>query len=216
MKKLALVIVKTILLATAAAATLSAETLYSNGGVNGTFAGLQISQAYATSDSFTLGSNSTLTGASNIGIWVDTGDTLTSFDWSISTSPDGGGTSEGSGSGFSSATELTPTSSYGFSGEYNVYNVSFTIPDLALAAGTYYLTLQNATTANQGGVYWDQNDGPSTASTYYDGTFLDAVESESFEIDGTTSSTTPEPGTLVLFGSGLLGMAGLIRRKVRL
>jgi hypothetical protein len=28
--------------------------------------------------------------------------------------------------------------------------------------------------------------------------------------------TTPEPGTLVLFGGGLLGMAGLIRRKLRL
>jgi hypothetical protein len=31
-----------------------------------------------------------------------------------------------------------------------------------------------------------------------------------------TDTTTPEPGTMVLFGGGLLGMAGLIRRKLRL
>ena len=27
--------------------------------------------------------------------------------------------------------------------------------------------------------------------------------------------TTPEPGTLVLFGSGIIGIAGVIRRKFR-
>jgi hypothetical protein len=29
------------------------------------------------------------------------------------------------------------------------------------------------------------------------------------------SSQTPEPGTLVMFGSGLLGLAGIVRRKLR-
>jgi hypothetical protein len=31
--------------------------------------------------------------------------------------------------------------------------------------------------------------------------------------DGVTTVTVPEPGTLSLFGTGLLGLAGLIRRK---
>lgn len=38
--------------------------------------------------------------------------------------------------------------------------------------------------------------------------FLDNVEVNQ-------GGTTPEPGTLVLFGSGLLGIAGVIRRKFR-
>jgi hypothetical protein len=32
---------------------------------------------------------------------------------------------------------------------------------------------------------------------------------------GTTSLATPEPGTLGLLGTGLLGIAGLVRRKFR-
>ena len=28
--------------------------------------------------------------------------------------------------------------------------------------------------------------------------------------------TTPEPGTLILFGSGILGLAGVLRRKINL
>jgi hypothetical protein len=28
--------------------------------------------------------------------------------------------------------------------------------------------------------------------------------------------TTPEPGTLVMFGSGILGLAGVLRRKINL
>ena len=33
-------------------------------------------------------------------------------------------------------------------------------------------------------------------------------------MDDFTYSTTPEPGTLLMFGSGVLGLAGLIRRKL--
>lgn len=31
-----------------------------------------------------------------------------------------------------------------------------------------------------------------------------------------TSGTTPEPGTLVMFGSGIIGLAGMLRRKINL
>ena len=29
-----------------------------------------------------------------------------------------------------------------------------------------------------------------------------------------TSGTTPEPGTLIMFGSGVIGLAGILRRKI--
>jgi len=185
-------------------------TLYSDGAINGTSNAQYLDQGYAVSDSFVLSSDSTLTGVSNIGIWVTGGDTLTSFDWIISTSPGGAGTLEGSGSGFSSATELTPTSSYGNSGAYNVYNVGFTISDLVLTAGTYYLTLQNAT-SSAGIVAWDWNYIGSSTAYYYYGGVQYAGFSSPFEIDGTVD--TPEPNEMVLLATGLAALAALTLRK---
>ncbi len=37
---------------------------------------------------------------------------------------------------------------------------------------------------------------------------------DSFVFVGVTAGTTPEPGTLVLFGTGILGLAGFVRRKL--
>jgi PEP-CTERM motif len=37
---------------------------------------------------------------------------------------------------------------------------------------------------------------------------------DSFVFTGVTAGTTPEPGTLVLFGTGILGLAGVVRRKL--
>lgn len=42
------------------------------------------------------------------------------------------------------------------------------------------------------------------------------TNTKTINVTGQLPVTTPEPGTLVMFGSGLLGVAGLIRRKVRL
>ncbi len=43
--------------------------------------------------------------------------------------------------------------------------------------------------------------------------FLDNVSISS--ATGTGTGTTPEPGTFVMFGSGLLAVAGVVRRKLR-
>ena len=53
---------------------------------------------------------------------------------------------------------------------------------------------------------WDQNSGLSQA---YDDA-VGAIPSEAFYIDGTA---TPEPSSIMLFGSGILGLAGVLRRR---
>ena len=37
-----------------------------------------------------------------------------------------------------------------------------------------------------------------------------------YAIDGTAVNTTPEPGTLIMLGTGILGLAGTLRRKINL
>lgn len=179
-------------------------TLYTDGGIGDLLGGNYINEGYEISDSFTISSDSTVTTVSNVGLWVFNGDVPGTLDWSISTSPDGGGTLEGSGSGVSLST--------GFFGDgggttYTVYSASFPVGSLDLSAGTYYLTLDDATTVGGGisgpGVAWDVTCGlPGCApSTEYENGVL-GTSPNSFEIDGT--SAAPEPSTAFLLGVPLL------------
>jgi hypothetical protein len=48
-----------------------------------------------------------------------------------------------------------------------------------------------------------------------DVTIIDSTQSGGLNASGDARlTTTPEPGTLVMFGSGLLGLAGILRRKL--
>ena len=87
--------------------------------------------------------------------------------------------------------------------------------------GNYWLTLQNAIVPDGDPVFWNENSGvgcqspgcPSLAQENSVGT----IPSESFTVLGsasTSTGTTPEPGTFLLFGSGVLGLAGVLRRKL--
>jgi hypothetical protein len=207
----------TVLCLALAAVSGSAQVLYDNGPINGTTDAWTINFGYSVSDTFTLLNNSTV-GGFEFGVWEFPGDILTSVDWSF-TAMENGGTLYGSGtaSGKNLNDQFISSNQYG----YDIDKITAAGLNVSLNGGTYWLNLQNAVVPSGDPVFWDENSGigckgdngsgggcPSYASNPAVGT----LPSESFTITGT--GTTPEPGSIMLFGSGILGLVGLLRRKL--
>lgn len=207
----------------ALAATASAQ-LYDNGPSNGSTDAWTINFGYVVSNNFKCckSYNGSPAGATMTGfefvVWEFPGDTLTQVDWSV-TSGENSGTVYGSGT--ASVTDMFISSNYY---GYNIDRATASGLNVSLTGGsTYWLNLQNASVASGNPVYWDENSGvgcggtgggadcPSQASESAVGT----IPSEAFTIDGSGSGTgtTPEPSSILLFGSGLVGVAGILRRK---
>jgi len=193
-------------LALASVPAVAGDTLYSNGPVNGYGGAWNISDGSVVSDSINLNSSRSNVYSIELGIWMLPGESLLSLDWSITSAPNGGTVY---GSGTAAGQDLSSTFLFTNSFGYDVYQITASGLDVRLDAGTYWLNEQKAD-GTLGGqtVYWDENSGPSMA---YDST-LGTIPSESFTLLG-ASGTTPEPGSLALFGSGALGLAGLLRRR---
>ncbi len=203
--------------------------VYNNGPINGTADAYFIGNAsgYQVSNSFTVSANSTMTGFT-FGEWLLAGTVPTGLEWAVGTTPFGG-TLTSAGDFYSSllCTNGTPYNG-GICGAgfgYDVYESHAGTPGIPLTLGqTYYLTLAFASdSAGTGFDAWDINTGSSTAYTTCPiGGNCTAtpqyqqVPSESFTILGTPAGTTPEPGSILLFGSGILGLAGVLRRKLNI
>ncbi|MGO9562593.1 MAG: choice-of-anchor tandem repeat GloVer-containing protein [Candidatus Korobacteraceae bacterium] len=160
---------------------LDINDIYDNGPINGNTDAWTINFGFITSDSFTAPNGSIITGAT-FGMWLLSGDTLTSAELSI-TSAENGGTSY-----FDQTVNFAQgTCTINESG-YNVCTETTTIFNgPTLNAGTYWVNLQNASVPSGDPAYWDENSGPSRASQNYVGT----IPSESFTILGSGSSCPP-------------------------
>ena len=198
----------------------SAQVLYDDGPINGTTDAWTINFGFVVSDSITVAHSSTVSGL-DFGVWEYPGDQTLSVDWSI-TSEVFGGTVYGSGTAKVTDTFIS-VNQYG----YDIDELSANLTPTNLNGGTYWLNLLNAVTKQGNPLYWDENSGvgckgddgmgggcPSQAC---DGTCLggaSGIPPESFDITGSTGQT-PEPNSFVLMGSGLLVIAGRLRRKLK-
>lgn len=181
-----------------AAGAASASVLYDNGSLDSENEAWTINHGYAVSDSFTLTSAATVTGVT-FGAWTFSGDSISSVDWGITSTP---------GDYVDTATAMVtsgPTTVNG--GGYHVGVDSFSISPESLAAGTYYLVLQNASVTGGDFAFWDENDGPSTATDNPDG----PIGSETFQILG--GAAVPEPASWALMIMGVFGMGAVLRRR---
>jgi len=210
--KMRIVSLTILCLALASVPALAQTWSYDNGPINGTTDAWTINFGYIVSDMF-IAQGTNVTGFS-FGTWEFSGDVMTSVDWSV-TSSENGGTVFGSGtaSGKSITDQFISSNQFG----YDIDLVSVTglnVPELK--GVTYWLNLQNAVVPSGDPVFWDENSGkgcggqgcPSMASESSVGT----IPGEAFTIGG--GGSTPEPSSIMLFGSGILGLAGVLRRKL--
>ena len=198
---------------TLSATPVRAQTdLYDNGPVADVQDAWTINFGFSVSD--TMQVNGTVQGLDFWALLIP-GDIPTSVEVQIGTSPFANNL-------FDQTVNLTSSNCFSDPFGFNLCQESsvFSGPTLN---GNYWLTLSNASVPDGDPVFWNQNFGagcqapgcPSSAQENSVGT----IPSESFTVLGSSSSTsttgtTPEPASWLLLASGVLGAAGILRRKL--
>ncbi len=196
-----------------------AQNVYDNGPVNGEGDGWTINFGLTVTDSFTVSNNNSNIGGMDFWAWLIPGDTITSVEVQM-------GNQEFGNNLLDVQVGLTASNCFANNFGYDVCMESATFAGPNLANGNYWVTLGNAMVPSGDPTYWDANNGvgcqsegcPSQA-TCNDCILPGAsIPSESFTLLGQTTTTstgsTPEPASLALFASGVVGVAAVVRRRI--
>jgi hypothetical protein len=193
-----------------------AGVIYSSGPVTGCCYAVFIdgpsgSPGQSISDGFVAAENGTATSF-DFGVDLTVGATPTTVTWKLGTSAFAGDISSG--------VATSPAYNYVTTvlGALDVYLVHVTgVSGTFVAGNTYYLSLDGADDSlGDHYVAWDSlNTGTATCSAEQGGVSPHTCTlggSQAFTI---FDSSAPEPAGTMLIGGGLLGLAGLLRRKRR-
>ncbi len=115
-----------------------AQTVYSNGPINGTLDAWTINFGFVVSDTFAT--NGGLVNGLSFGVWADPGDVLLHVEVQITSAEDGGTL-------FSDqVVNITQSGCSGNQYAFNVCTETGSLSPVNLAAGTYWINLDNAVT----------------------------------------------------------------------
>ncbi len=161
------------------------NVLYENGPVDGEDYGLTINFGFTVSDSMQAIGPAT---GMQFWVWLIPGDTVTSVEVQIGAAAFGNELLD-------QTLNVSASNCFGNEFGYNVCDetATFNGGGVNLAAGTYWMTLSNATDTEVQGVYWDMNSGvgcasPGCPSLAQENT-IGTVPSEAFTLLGSGSSS---------------------------
>jgi hypothetical protein len=153
------------------------------------------------------------------GEWIAGGFTPSSISYELGTSAFGTDLGSGTVALNSNNSHFLFTNLFG----WDVYDITIPVLGAPMQAGNeYWLSLSNAADAqgDNSTEAWDIPNGglggPATCNFRQSGTnFGDCgLGGESFTLSTYIYMVTPEPSSIILFGSGILGLAGMLRRKL--
>ncbi len=177
------------------------DVLYNNGGGSEFLPMWDISGSNMASNQFTCSFGTCNTQILEFDATPTWGTDATTVNWSVTSSPLAGGTT------FASGTSALPQFyACDPDGVVCLFDINFAT---TLSGGSYYLNLSGVDAP----LGWDTTSHPLNGNNAYsivNGVETDNIQGLGFKIEGTS---TPEPGSVLLFGSGVLGVAGVLRRR---
>ena len=205
-----------------------AQTIYNDGGIDGNDNAFFITgpnnpnfigSFQDISNGFVAAATAT-PGHLEFGEWIASGFTPSSIGYELGTTAFGTDVGVGTVALNSGNSHFLFTNADG----YDVYDITVEITSAEMTAGNeYWLSLSNASDSqgNNSTEAWDipngGSGGPATCNFRQSGTnFGDCgLGGESFTLGGCCPPPVPEPSSIMLFGSGILGLAGILRRKLK-